>query len=177
MCWEEAKHHAFESAKEALQTSPVLGHPIQGLPYCLYTDASDEALGCSLQQSQPIEVSDLKGTRVHDCYKWWPHVPPLCTFPCLVMWTDISDYVHASDSVMWLDNRVAYSSGRVIDDARIVLLFGSACCTIRVSDHRPAHQKRAKASSDQCAGPHVLLSRSEGLKPSVYPLLLSPHRA
>jgi hypothetical protein len=36
-----------------------------------------------------------------------PYVP----FPCLVMWTDSSDYVHASDSVMWLDIRVAYTSG------------------------------------------------------------------
>ena len=63
--WGAEEEHAFESAKTALQSSPVLGHPIEGLPYRLYTDASDEALGCALQQIQPISVSDLKGTRTY----------------------------------------------------------------------------------------------------------------
>lgn len=38
---------------------------MEGLPYRLYTDASDEALGCALQQIQPIAIKDLKGTRLH----------------------------------------------------------------------------------------------------------------
>jgi hypothetical protein len=36
---------------------------------------------------------------------------PYVLFPCLAMWTDFSDYVHAPDSVMWLDIHVAYTSG------------------------------------------------------------------
>ena len=63
--WGVEQEHAFQSAKSALESSPVLGHPIEGLPYRLYTDASDEALGCSLQQVQPIRVGDLKGTRTY----------------------------------------------------------------------------------------------------------------
>ena len=63
--WGAEEEHAFESAKKALQASPLLGHPIEGLPYRLYTDASDEALGCALQQIQPIVVKDLKGTRTY----------------------------------------------------------------------------------------------------------------
>ena len=63
--WGAEEEHAFESAKKALQSRPVLGHPIEGLPYRLYTDASDEALGCALQQIQPIMVKDLKGTRTY----------------------------------------------------------------------------------------------------------------
>ena len=31
----------------------------------MYTDASDEALGCALQQIQPIKVKDLEGTRTY----------------------------------------------------------------------------------------------------------------
>ena len=61
--WGIEQEHAFQSAKSALESSPMLGHPMEGLPYRLYTDASDEALGCSLQQVQPIRVGDLKGTR------------------------------------------------------------------------------------------------------------------
>ena len=59
--WGAEQEHAFQAAKTALQNSPVLGHPIQGLPYRLYTDASDDTLGCALQQIQPILVKDLKG--------------------------------------------------------------------------------------------------------------------
>ncbi|RDB29278.1 hypothetical protein Hypma_014871 [Hypsizygus marmoreus] len=63
--WGAEQEHAFKSAKDALREAPVLGHPIEGRPYRLYTDASDEALGCCLQQIQPIAVRDLKGTRTY----------------------------------------------------------------------------------------------------------------
>ena len=43
-----------------------MGHPLEGLPYRLYTDASDEALGCALQQVQPMAIKDLKNTRLYD---------------------------------------------------------------------------------------------------------------
>ena len=56
---------AYRQAKEALVNAPVLGHPITGQAYRLYTDASDIALGASLQQVQTIQVKDLKGT---PCY-------------------------------------------------------------------------------------------------------------
>ena len=61
--WGVEQEHAFQSAKSVLESSPVLGHPMEGMPYRLYTDASDEVLGCSLQQVQPIQIGDLKGTR------------------------------------------------------------------------------------------------------------------
>ena len=63
--WGAEEEYAFEAAKNALRSGPVLGHPIEGLPYRLYTDASDEALGCALQQIQPIKVKDLEGTRTY----------------------------------------------------------------------------------------------------------------
>lgn len=64
--WGPEQEHAFQAAKAALQAAPVLGHPVEGRPYRLYTDASDEALGCCLQQVQPITVRDLKGTKTYD---------------------------------------------------------------------------------------------------------------
>ena len=44
---------------------PVLGYPIPGLGYRLYTDASDHGIGSVLQQIQPIKVKDLKGTKLY----------------------------------------------------------------------------------------------------------------
>ncbi|KAJ3473690.1 hypothetical protein NLI96_g12874 [Meripilus lineatus] len=67
--WGPEEDHAFQSAKQALLEAPVLGHPIEKLPYRLYTDASDEALGCTLQQIQPITVRDLKGTKAYERLK------------------------------------------------------------------------------------------------------------
>lgn len=63
--WTTECETAFESIKSALQEAPVLSHPMEGLPYRLYTDASDEPLRCALQQIQPIAIRDLKGTRLH----------------------------------------------------------------------------------------------------------------
>ena len=63
--WGDVEEHAFQSAKTALQASPLLGHPMEGRPYRLYMDASDEAAGCALQQVQPIKVKDLEGTRAY----------------------------------------------------------------------------------------------------------------
>lgn len=64
--WGADHEHTFEAAKSALVEALVLGHPIQGSPYKLYTNTSDEALGCALQQVQPIQVKDLCNTKVYD---------------------------------------------------------------------------------------------------------------
>ena len=37
-----------------------------GLPYHIYSDASDVAIGASLQQVQPITLRDLKGSKIYD---------------------------------------------------------------------------------------------------------------
>ncbi|GJF00938.1 polyprotein [Phanerochaete sordida] len=67
--WGPTEDHAFQELKRALQASPVLGHPMEGRPYRLYTDASGEALGCALQQVQPIDMRDLHGTKHYDRLK------------------------------------------------------------------------------------------------------------
>ena len=64
--WQEEHERAFAEAKDALQSAPVLGHPMEGLPYRLYTDASEIAIGCALQQVQSLLVKDLKGTRLYE---------------------------------------------------------------------------------------------------------------
>lgn len=87
--WGVEQEHTFQSAKSALELSPVLGHPMEGLPYWLYMDASDEALGCSLQQVQPIRVGNLKGTHTYSRLKKafeeglpLPHLVPSLSTKC-----------------------------------------------------------------------------------------------
>lgn len=67
--WGAVQEHAFQEAKCSLAEAPLLGHPVQGLPYRLYTDTSDEVLGCALQQVQPILIKDLQDTRAYDRLK------------------------------------------------------------------------------------------------------------
>ncbi|KAB5587674.1 Retrovirus-related Pol polyprotein [Ceratobasidium theobromae] len=67
--WTETEQNAFELAKEALTSAPVMAYPIVGKPYRLYTDACDYGLGAVLQQVQPIKIKDLKGTKVHNLLK------------------------------------------------------------------------------------------------------------
>lgn len=64
--WDTELESAWKNLKLALQEAPVLGHPMEGRPYRLYTDTSDWALGCALQQVQPMLLRDLKGTRVYE---------------------------------------------------------------------------------------------------------------
>jgi hypothetical protein len=64
--WSVEHEMVFWQAKDALAAAPILGHAIRGQPYRLYSDASDFAIGTSLQQVQLIAVRDLKGTAVYD---------------------------------------------------------------------------------------------------------------
>jgi hypothetical protein len=63
--WGAEQEHAFLATKTALQNSPVLGQ-FRALPYRLYTNALYDTLGCALQQVQPMQVKDLKGTKAYD---------------------------------------------------------------------------------------------------------------
>jgi hypothetical protein len=64
--WGAEQEQAFIDIKEALTQAPVLGHPMPGLPYRIYSDASDVAIGASLQQVQPIQLKDLRGTKLYE---------------------------------------------------------------------------------------------------------------
>jgi hypothetical protein len=50
--WENEQYQAFETLKERLVTSPILGYANYSLPYELHTDASGDALGAILYQEQ-----------------------------------------------------------------------------------------------------------------------------
>jgi hypothetical protein len=64
--WGAEEEYTFEVAKKVLREAPVLGHPVQRRPYQLYTDTSDDALGCALWQVQTVQVKDLRDTRAYD---------------------------------------------------------------------------------------------------------------
>jgi hypothetical protein len=48
--WEAEHEQAFEEIKALLASAPVLAHPLLGLPYWLYANASNLAIGVTLQQ-------------------------------------------------------------------------------------------------------------------------------
>ena len=63
--WTEAQQEAFELCKKCLTMAPILAYPIENIGYRLYSDASDLGIGAILQQVQPIQVKDLKGTTLY----------------------------------------------------------------------------------------------------------------
>lgn len=48
--WNDRASHAFESVKQALKEAVTLSHPVDDAPLALFTDASDVAMGASLNQ-------------------------------------------------------------------------------------------------------------------------------
>jgi len=50
--WGDAQERAFQRLKQALISAPVLAMPLDEGQYVLDTDASDNAMGCVLQQWQ-----------------------------------------------------------------------------------------------------------------------------
>ena len=64
--WGKDQETAFHSVQRALTSAPVLGHPKQGHPFQVYSDASDVAIGACLQQVQPIHLGDMEGTKIHN---------------------------------------------------------------------------------------------------------------
>lgn len=92
---------------------------MEGLPYHLYTDASDEAAGCTLQQIQPIAVKDLAGTRAYRQLKraYNAGLPPL-----KLMTTISSKFNNAPPAGVW---------GRTFDETVVhtewVIAYYSRC--------------------------------------------------
>ncbi|THH23196.1 hypothetical protein EUX98_g7980, partial [Antrodiella citrinella] len=62
--WTAVHQEAFDLCKQVLTQAPIRAHPIQGLPYRVYTDACDYGLAAILQQVQPIQVKDLRVAEV-----------------------------------------------------------------------------------------------------------------
>lgn len=105
--WETDEKYAWLAAKNSLQMAPLLGHPIEGQPYWLYTDTSDKALGCALQQVQKIKVQELAGTKAYDllskAWEKWEAMPRL--------------YAHISDC---MDNSsYAQQWGESLDETEV----------------------------------------------------------
>ena len=115
--WQEEHEHAFSEAKAALQAALVLGHPMEGLPYRLYTDASEVALGCALQQIQPLAVRDLQGTRLYErlkkAYKTGEPVPKI---PISLSSSLADDKAHQEwgatfdDTIVYVERVISYWS-------------------------------------------------------------------
>ena len=64
--WGKDQEPAFCNVQKALASALVLGHPMCGHPFWVYSDVSDVAVGACLQQVQPIHLGDMKGTKIHD---------------------------------------------------------------------------------------------------------------
>lgn len=67
--WDPVHQEAFELCKQVLTNAPVRGYAMPGLPYRVYTDACDLGLAGILQQVQPVQIRDLRGTRMYEKLK------------------------------------------------------------------------------------------------------------
>lgn len=67
--WGKDQQEAFELAKQVLTNAPVRAYAIPGKPFRIYSDACDYGIAAILQQVQPIQIKDLKGTKIYDKLK------------------------------------------------------------------------------------------------------------
>lgn len=121
--WTDLEQRAFDLCKQVLTQAPVRAHAIPGQPYRIYSDACDFALAAILQQVQPIQIKDLKGTKVYErleqAYSTKEPVPLLCTqvvkedsdVPRVVSWAE-----NFEDAIVHVERVVAYWS-RVLQPA------------------------------------------------------------
>jgi transposase InsO family protein len=63
--WTDIQQEAFDLAKLALTNSPVRAYAIPGNGYRVYSDACDVGIAAILQQVQPLQIQDLKGTKLY----------------------------------------------------------------------------------------------------------------
>jgi hypothetical protein len=114
--WEPLHQEAYELCKLALKSTPILGHPQDGRGYRLYTDASDFGIGAVLQQIQPIQIRDLKGTQLYDrllrAHQSGNPPPQLITImdrdeerPLTTQWNNIFE-----DTEVYIERVIAYWS-------------------------------------------------------------------
>ena len=64
--WLPLQDEAFSLAKRVLANAPVRAYGIPGLGYRIYSDTCDAGLAATLQQVQPIQIKDLRGTKIYD---------------------------------------------------------------------------------------------------------------
>ena len=67
--WTDRQREAFELCKQVLTNAPVRAFAMPERPYRVYSDACDYGLAAILQQVQPIQIKDLRGTRAYDRLK------------------------------------------------------------------------------------------------------------
>ncbi len=92
---------------------------MDGLSYRLYTDASDEACGCTLQQVQKIKIKDLEGTKAYDVLKkaWENKEPPPRLHNKINTKTEHHDYLQEwasefEETDVWTERMIGYYSRR-----------------------------------------------------------------
>ncbi len=76
--WGDMQQEAFELCKQVLVQAPVRAHAMPDRPYRVYSDACDYGLAAILQQVQPIQIRDLRGTRLYErLQKAWRNGEPV----------------------------------------------------------------------------------------------------
>lgn len=63
--WSETKEEAFLRLKKVITSAPVLAFPLDGLPFCVETDASKFAIGVVLSQNSTCTGAPLRSTPVN----------------------------------------------------------------------------------------------------------------
>lgn len=125
MPWEWTGLHdeAFNLCKQVLSEAPVHGYAMVGKPYRVYTDACDYGLAGILQQVQPIQIRDLRGTKIyeklHEAHQKGEPIPRLVSsiskdhddVPTVGTWA-----VQFDDTIVYVERVVCYWS-RVLKSA------------------------------------------------------------
>ena len=169
--WGEEEQNAFDLLREYLTKAPILAYPDIGLPYKLYTDASQYSVGAILTQDFPEgeRVIQFVSHQLSDSQKKWSTIERE-TYSIIFAIGKLRPYLFGSKFTVYTDHQplrsLFTSEMKNIRIQRWAIMLSEYDCTIKYrpgsSNIRADMLSRLKVPDNQGSTPEVGIIDTDG---------------